>query len=1563
MTRKRIRQMNAALLRRLSRRPAAEYLAGREDLVQQLVGEGYFQRFVPLMADRVSCAGALDLCREDLERLDGPEPREGWLPYCYGFARRLLFPEKHGDRSHGAGAVFFLSVLQVLLDAERELRDYDPAWDFAPPAPEELTDCPAAAQFGQMLRLWKREYVYEMMRLGLEVTPYRTLEHIVGVHHVAVTAGRALRRGGVPLDLALVSGSAIGHDIGKFGCHPGERVPYLHYYYTDQWFRRRRMTDIGHVAANHSVWDLELDYLSVESLLLIYADFRVKQTRDDQGREVTKIFSLAEAFDVILSKLDNLDQAKRRRYELVYARLYDFEQFMVSRGVDVTLGGRDTPPLPEKHTALMTDREALTALTLQCVGHNIDLMHRLTGQRSFASLLEQARGETNWRRLRAYLGVFESYSLYLHIPQKVQTLAFLYELLMHREGDIRRQAAALMGEIIAGFHAGYAKERPADSRPDLRTVTDLDQWRLYLEKIIYPDHKLMPQHRGWIRFTLKFCVKSLLSRCPGREEQLDDQVALQLLDAAADLPLELCTRPQLNALLRAAEVLSGRESLTVQAAAMLLLDHVHTSMPRQRRPLKILQEMDCGNMSLALLREDICAGGLHLQEAQVSDIFLDNLKTATPWIIKQVNLRLLTDDARNDHGSALHIATHLSNLIKVSDRVTVRHGAGLALLEIAPRLTVDQRNEVSVELCRGLELGQQEFTKYIPDYLGRFALWLPPEQLDECLADLGVTLSASSSRIVAPVLDTVGVIYEEYDVYHQRFPEEAEETCLRRRDRLLGMLMRGLAGIDGETRQEAMLVLGQRVFGSAQLSNGEKSRAFPLTARKLLTTCRQEDGDALSFYYRASMLGRLYRFLTAQRLRGGFTFEAPRPIAFFPGTFDPFTLSHKAIVRTIRDRGFEVLLAIDEFSWSKRTQPYRIRRRIAAMSVADEFHVQIFPEDFPVNIANPENLHRLRQAFPGRKVSIAVGSDVVAHASSYRKPVEPDSIHTFDHIIFRRPGQEAGGGYGGIYGKVLELTLPEPLEEISSTRIREAVDANRDISNLVDPAVQEFIYRRGLYLREPQDKPLLRTEDLDFTDYPRPDASMEAMLEGICPAAMVEKLWQCGDSLLLLRHGMQGQVLGAVSYRQLESRELYDRLGSLELSGYVRQKAGGRALLISGLWVPDGNQQRELGQLLLTEVFTMALGREYPCALYDPLPGAEHSYVLNLLRRQGFVPAPVSGRPVLEVDMRCPIVLSHNVDTSIKAPLASMPRVTAAVAVAHRRLQEALTELQPGSLVLSLSAGIIYHRLLQRITARNGVPAEPVTPRRQGPDICVPYGKLLRGVAVPNTVTKTLRTDKVYEADLSDYAIEAYPEYSPLPDQVRTIRAFDRPVILVDDLLHDGKRLRSLSPLLKETGTQVDLVLVGYLTGMGRDLMEELGYPVESIYYLPNLRMRFVESTLYPFIGGDTVRRRERPTEGLQPSVNRILPYASPEFSPIAPDVAWRLSLCCLENARDILLALEAEYRFLYARNLTLNRLSEAVILPLYPDKGGCMTYDLSRTDSTYREEDIELLKRVRPAE
>lgn len=1580
MNRKRIRQLNALLLRRLHKRPAAEFFEHREAFLQTLEQENFMQRFAPLLGEeRLRCKCVLELCREELKQLCPQEPHEGWLRYAYDFARRLLFPEPGTDPSCAAGAVFLLSVLQVLFSAEQELLPFDPMWDFAFPREQELEDSPCAAGYGQMLRLWKREYVYEMMRLGLEATPYRALEHIAGVHHIAVTMGRALKKTGIPVDLALVSGSAAGHDLGKFGCHPGERVPYLHYYYTAMWFRRRKLTEIGHVAANHSVWDLEPDYLSVEALLLIYADFRVKQVRGPHGEEITHTSSLAEAFDVILGKLDEVDEQKRQRYRRVYTRLRDFERFLVEQGVDVSLQGQDLPPRQEKHAALMTDEEALEALRLVCVEHNILLMNRLTGLRSFAQLLEQARGETDWRRLRAYLGVIESYSLYLQAPQKIQTLAFLYELLMHREGDIRRQAAALMGAIIANFNAGYVKERPAGSKPT-DTATDLSQWKQYLDQIIFPDHKLMPQHQSWIGYTLKFVVNSLLQHCPGRETRfldillaycrpagrMDAAAAFQLLDTFAALPMEVCTHAQLEALLCFAEGYASSRELTVRTASALLLRELLPYMPQKERIHSALEKMDCADrVSLALLRSRLlCQEPMCLPDETISEIFLDNLKTATPWIIKRVNILLLTEHARMGGTQMLHIAAHFSNLIKVSDRVTVRHSAGAALLELAPLLSVDQRNEIAVELCRGLELGQQEFTKYIPEYLGRFALWLPPEQLEEILSGLTASLSSSEEHIVDSALDTVAVLLESYADYYDRFPQEGESSHLRAQ-RLLGMLMKGTAGIESGTRQEAMYLLGRYVFGSSVLDEDRKRRALRLTVRRILALCAEECESGLSFYYRAAMLGKLYRFLVEQELlRGGIPFDPPRPVAFFPGTFDPFTLSHKGIVCAIRDAGFDVLLAVDEFSWSKRTQPYRIRREIAAMSVADQFHVHIFPEDFPVNIANPQNLRQLRRAFPGRPVSIVVGSDVVAHASSYQKPPEPDSIHGFDHVIFRRAGADGAADYSCITGNVLELTLPEQLEDISSTRIREAVDANRDISHLIDPVAQEFIYRHSLYLREPLDKPLLRTEELDFIPCAADDARLLRVLEQATSSDgakdLLNELRRSGDDVLLVCYGQKNAVLGAASYCCMDSQHLFSRLGSAELAAFVRQNAGGRTLLVSGLFVPRTAQQGELGQLLLTEVLTLALGREYTYALYSPFRGFSDPWVRELLSLQGFVGIPeIGGCTALTVDMRCPIILSNNVSTTIKPPLSAAPAVVSAVAAAHRRLQKTLTKLQPGSLVLSLSAGVIYHRLLRRITACNGVPEEPTNPRRLGPDICVPYGKLMRGVIVPNTVTKTLRTDKVYEPDLSSYSIEAYPDYSPLEDQVRTIRAFDRPVILVDDMLHDGKRIRRLNPLLRKTDTKVKKVLVGYLTGTGRDLMEQLGYDVEGAYYLPNLRMRFVESTLYPFIGGDTVRRSERPDGGLHPSVNRILPYSLPEFTPLDPDTVWELSLCCLENARNILLALETEYRRAFARNLTLSRLREAVILPLCPDKGSCMTYDLSRAASTYLEDDIELLRRM----
>lgn len=56
------------------------------------------------------------------------------------------------------------------------------------------------------------------------------------------------------------------------------------------------------------------------------------------------------------------------------------------------------------------------------------------------------------------------------------TLRFLSELLVHRESDIRNQAAEIIGQIIAHFNEEYKKELPAGVNPPEKEITNLSLW-------------------------------------------------------------------------------------------------------------------------------------------------------------------------------------------------------------------------------------------------------------------------------------------------------------------------------------------------------------------------------------------------------------------------------------------------------------------------------------------------------------------------------------------------------------------------------------------------------------------------------------------------------------------------------------------------------------------------------------------------------------------------------------------------------------------------------------------------------------------------------------------------------------------------------------------------------------------------------------------------------------------------------------------------------------------------------------------------------------------------------
>lgn len=1554
---------------------------------------------------QVSCEEVLSLCEEIMRELSPVAPESGWLQYIYCYVRKGLFPESCQSEENlefEKASIFYLEVLHNLFLWEKKWQSFERTRDFD--FPENVGDSHYTEEYARFLSCFREQYVYELMRIGREIMPFDLLAHVAGVHYVAMHVARQLHQAGVPIDLRLISGAAACHDIGKYGCKDSEvrRIPYLHYYYTDVWCRRNHLLTIGHVAANHSTWDLELEDLQVEALVLIYADFRVKTKERVNGKEIMGFYSLRDSFQVILDKLDNVDQKKEDRYRHVYAKLKDFEDYMESLGVNVDFATDQLKEVERKDRVLLSMPETVDALKHMTFAHNISLMHKISHEISFGTILEAARSAKNWKNSRAYINIFEEYFTYMTQKQKNVTLQFLYELLMHREGDIRRQAADLMGNIIVNYDEDYRKELPEGVHVDTGEITSVQLWDRYLGMIIHPDHKVTERHRRWIGYALKRMAESVLSRCKEKEQEsylkcflkyyrvreLSDAEAFILLDTMPVLPLDWLSEAEVLNLLNFAEVYLERPILEIHVAVLRFLRHLTENLDKtpklEEKVLRILDQLELNGKVGLRYKVKLILNNWSMEEKQqekwdfsdlfdenaISDILLENLKAATPWIVKAVNIEYLFMLAKTGGNvSALQLATHFSNLLKVSEQVTVRHRAGEALVSLAPLLTKDQRNEISIELIKGLEIGEYEFSKYIPKYLGRFALYLGPDELDEFLMEIRRLLVSTNERVSCVALDTAAVIVQHYNVYQHRFTEP-EECFQKRRKMMLGFLLSGLANYRDAVSQEAILVIGHSIFEEEVLTLEEKKDIFQIIGKKFVSLLENRENSELAFFNNAASLNYLYRFIGNYLFQyKKFTFEEPKKIAFFPGTYDPFSLGHKEIARMIRDMGFTVHLALDEFSWSKKTQPHMIRREIITMSVADEENIYVFPDDRPVNIATPSDLQKLRALFKGKEVYMVAGSDVLRNASSYQVPCVENSIQTFPHILIMRGEENLSELKEKVKAPICYLNLPERLKDISSTKIRENIDDNRDISSLVDPVVQNYIYENSLYLREPQYKQILRGRAVQTEVFEIPTDRVEEEIlrtvegrpeaEEFQRAAKVENI----RYTLIRDQDQGGKIVGAVAFHGQSTNSLYQEFQSIEIAEHIRENTSGRIVLVVAVYISNQTEIRDIAQLLATETLTFCMKKDYTYAVFSPYHGHITDKTSETLERQGFqkIGEGLEGRDVYAVDMKTPVVIFQNLGTVLKAPFDSNERVQETLQKTHRRLQIAMTKLYPGQLVLSLQSEIMYYRLVERITRANQVPSEPTKVRRLGPSMCVPFGKILRGNAVPNTVTKALHTEKTFEPEVTGFSITEYPNYSPLATQVRTIKSFNRPVILVDDLLHKGYRIKELNPLFEQEHVKIDRIIVGLLSGRGKDLMEIQNRKVESVYFIPSIKAWLVESTIYPFIGGDSIKSQTESKGTLLNSINLILPYVMPGFMHGASnDAIYDLSMTCLENSRDILKVLEEEYQAVFERNLTLNRLSEVILSPCCPDRGDHLSYDYHLAPSVYVENDIVRLIRLK---
>lgn len=1560
----------------------------------------------------VSCEKTAKLCSDITEKIGGISGRE-LLKYVYDWTRAVMFPENFQvdkTKEYEKARIFYCELLHILLEMEKTYKDFSPTRQFEllPYEISEQEDADTGREYQKFLDLMDEQYMMEFYRISAEITPFDSLGHVAGVHHVAMHVAKQLNQLGKPVDLKLMSGAAALHDIGKFGCREKElrRTPYLHYYYSDIYTRRFEMPEIGHIAVNHSTWDLELDELSIENLILIYADFRVKSTREENGREVVHFYSLKESFDVILNKLDNVDQAKENRYRLVYAKLKDFENYMENLGVNTDLTSEVPAKVSHPDFVLMSQNQSVREIKYTAIEHNIYVMTRMNSVTALRNILEAARSEKNWRNTRAYVNIFEEYFTYMNEKQTNMTLQYLFELLLHSEVDIRRQASYLCGKIIAKYEKEYRKEIPQDVELENNSVSATEVLRRLIKAILYPDYTVTEQHREWLGRCLKRILVAVQTECRSEKEgkkflevflkffekyNYDRRTAFILLEAAEFVRFPVLSEKEIKLLLDFSEHYADCDCAEEGIRILQFLRKMAALGVRKYliQPVadRILGKIDVNNTGLKFIgyklrleidldvqdREET-EKMLFENESLLSQIFLENMKVATSRVIKKANIELLGDVLNmGDSVRISRIAVHLTNLFSASRTLVVRECSGDKLVQMMPLLSSDQRNEIVVEMAESLGSGEFAYVRYIPLYLGKMAMYLYPEELDELIGDtLTKYINSSDMTAVMYTLHTIGVMLEHYPEYVKY--EEPEEVYIQRRKVLLGLLMKGLAHYQEVVSVDALTVIGRDIFGSSILTLEEKKTFFTDIQKQMLSAIAEQSQEEIAFFGRASSLRKIYSFITDYEFTYGvFDIKDNPKIAFFPGTFDPFSVGHKEIVRAVKKMGFEVYLSVDEFSWSKKTQPKLLRKKIIQMSVADMGDVYLFPCDIPINIANPRDMKLLEDLFAGKKVYLVAGADVIEGASAYRQKVEEHSVHHFKHILFSRKTNEKELEdviRDKVLGEILYLKIGHEYDEVSSSKIRENIDRNRDISNLVDPLAQRFIYERSLYLREPKYKKTVSRQNILMQTTENLSQSMKEQFqwtiekENVLRCGLVRNA-KVGDHGVWME-GEDGGISCGAFYREVLLGKIYEEFRDEETVSKIRRLASGKLVVLYALFVKKGDRAEKNLELILTEMVASCLkeGFTHMIVHFGDQNRVMNTMVEEILFRHGFIKIQnhTPNLDVYFVDMSFPMAAVQDTESIIKDPFNNNKNVRNVLAKTQKQFLKAMTKLYPGSLVISFDSAYMSYQMLEMVVAENNVSSRKIG-ETLGNKMCIPYGKLMRELIVPNTVTKAIYTERIFKADASEFGIAEYPNYPSLKTQIKTIESFSRPVILVDDILHTGEWLKKLYPMLKEGDIKVDKLIVGILSGHGTDMAAMNDIPVDSVYFIPNMREWFSEVTMYPFLGGNYIEKAGKPQAGRIPSLNQIMPYTLPPF-PFMEDVTWdayyEFSFACLENTLELLSVLEEEYQKMYQKNLTLGRLNEVIRETYYIDQGENLTYDMQVPASSYVKNDILKMKRLR---
>lgn len=1066
--------------------------------------------------------------------------------------------------------------------------------------------------------------------------------------------------------------------------------------------------------------------------------------------------------------------------------------------------------------------------------------------------------------------------------------AALYDALPPQTFALRQTLAENLGKLLAFHERDFAKEV-----------------RLYLspENLLYSAEALEESFASFVRAYIQHRKATRMSEEDARDllHFLETLSPRLWIDLCFSLPAQEWTLALREEALQHAMEIDSIASLALQAhlAGDASLSENHLGY--LTAPEDYLRGYAKGKV-LEAYGEAVDWEEIFQRIPKNSTLYLSNLLSSTPPAAKIYTMQMLMHKSSLDEKKSYDLLVHLMSVLRSEQDPLVLRSCAQMLLDLSTSLTEPQRRELIDELSRSIAKDSYQSA----DLLHVLSFYIKLEGEENYPQWESVLSEGIKSTQENRSLHLLRVVYEL--LCFSSAPSEHEDV-------LIHLLLSGMAHFREKTATLGLWCFTQ-LLKDPQLSPQKKHRLLGLLLLKTYSILRSDQHHTLLYKtMRRYFLESLFTLLSEEELDNFFSINRYDRIAFFPGSFDPFSLGHKAIAMEVAARGYEVYLAIDEFSWSKSTSPNLVRREILSLSIADEFHLHIFPREFSVNIASPADLAELREIFSGREVTLLMGGDVILGASAYRSTPSDSSVHSFPHILFTRADSQA------VQKRAAELALKVQLVDlgkfsrVSSTKIREGIGLQQDITGLVDPMAKEYIYERDLYAADERVKHALHVQ-------PR--------------HVVIEEI----DGNHTLHLSIGEDPCGSVSFRRLTEKD--------ELSQFLGADPE-RIVLIHAL---DAKRQ-ENRRLLLQELLRHVLTKDFSLAVTSGC-GEE------LLADFGFLPLEHSDSHYY-VDLSEPCTLSLDVSELILEPFSNAHRVRQALDSSRQSLRRAIRAIFPGHLLMSVSQEDIYSTLIPMITAENGVPLQPLKPRILGEALCVPFGEIFKKRILPNTVTKSIHTEKFFEEDVKKWSVEHFPGYLPLEEQVRMLRSFERAILLVDDLLHKGYRIRRLYPVLQENGLHPQKLFVGILSGRGKEIARTMNLPVEAAYYVDNLRFWFQESKLYPYIGGDSVLRDiPAPKSGFLPSMNLLYPYTRVVFMHAhSPDTMMAFSQTCLEASLEVLLALEEEYRERKERLLTMDRLGEVLRYTRFPVGTQEEVQRKSRPSELLRR-DIRLLKRLR---